>query len=358
VYRADHVGALIKPEPLLSALEGFAAGNVDAAEKTAAEDAAIIEALALQKAIVMTVVTDGEFRRAHADEPYASALAGLKRSETPVRNAALQSVYAVCETIKQTSRLAAREVDFLKAKKQSRFKICLTSPSTLALRLYKPGITEAAYPTVVDLAAALGGILRSEIDLLIKDGVQYVQLNGPAYHALFEGLGTELLGLPDKDRGALFDELVAVDVASLKDVDRSSSATLAMRVDRVPELNDDSDRYERMITRLLEQLPIDRVLLEYGEPRDHDFTSLAALPAGKMAVLGLVRTDGEPEEIGAVIERIERAARVTQEDHLALSPCRSFVNVPGHPVSAQLQQQHHTLLRTSEVVQQFWGLEL
>jgi 5-methyltetrahydropteroyltriglutamate--homocysteine methyltransferase len=358
VYRADHVGALIKPEALLAAQKAFASGNVDAAAKAAAEDAAISEALALQKAIVMTVVTDGEFRRTDDDEPYASALAGLKRSGTPVRNTSLQSVYAVCGTIEQTSRLAAREVDFLKAKTQSRFKICLASPSTLALRLYKPGVTEAAYRTVIDLATALGEILRSEINSLIQDGVPYVQLNGSAYHALFEGVGTELLGLPDKDRGALFDELVAVDAASLKAINRSSSATLAMRVDRVPELNDGSDRYERMITRLLEQLPIDRVLLEYGEPQDHDFTSLAALAAGKMAVLGLVRTEGEPEEIGAVIERIERAARFMLEDHIALSPRRSFVNVPGRPVSAQLQQQHHTLLRTSEVVQQFWGLEL
>src|SRR5216684_2486723 len=244
VYRADHVGALIKPEALLAAQKDFAAGNVDAAVKRAAEDAAIIEALALQKAIVMTVVTDGEFRRADADEPYASALEGVKRSETPVRDASLQSVYAVCGKIKQTSRLAAREVDFLKAKTQSPFKICLTSPSTLALRLYKPGITEAAYRTVVDLAAALGEILRSEIDALIKDGAQYVQLNGPAYHALFEGAGTELLGLPDKDRGALFNELLAADAASLKEINRSGSATLAVRLDRVPELNDDSDRYE------------------------------------------------------------------------------------------------------------------
>jgi hypothetical protein len=77
-----------------------------------------------------------------------------------------------------------------------------------------------------------------------------------------------------------------------------------------------------------------------------------------MAVLGLVRTEGEPEEIGAVIERIERAAKFMPEDHIALSPRRSFVNVSGRPVGEQLQEQHRTLLRTSEVVQQFWGLEL
>lgn len=68
-----------------------------------------------------------------------------------------------------------------------------------------------------------------------------------------------------------------------------------MHIGRVPELNDVSDRYERMVTRLVEQLPVDRVLLEYGEPREHDFTSLRALPAGKMAVLGLVRSEGELE---------------------------------------------------------------
>lgn len=356
VYRADHVGALIKPKSLLTAQEDFVAGKADAAARRAAEEAAISEVLALQKAAVMSIVTDGEYRRAHPDEPYVNALEGLKRLEAPTRSAALHSAYAACGPLQQTSRLIQREVSFLKDKTHSPFKICLMSPSTLAVRFYKPGITEAAYRTVCDLATTLGAVLRSEISALFQDGVQYVQLSSPAYCALFEGVGVNVLPLPVKSPAALFEELLAIDVAALNGISKPSSATLAVQIRRLP--NDASDRYEHMATRLLEQLPVDRVLLEYGEPAQHDFAALKALPAGKIAVLGLVRNDGEPEEIGAVIERIDKAARMTEEQNLALSPRREFCNAPGQDVAAQLQTQHRSLLRVSEVVQQFWGLEL
>lgn len=358
VYRSDHVGTLIKPEALLTAQQNFAAGKADATLRRAAEDAAIVDSLALQKSIVMTVTTDGEFRRADPDEPYASALHGLTRSLSRASSLSLQSAYAVTGKLRQTTRLTAGEVDFLRSKNQSRFKICLASPSTLALRLFMPGVTETAYPTVTDLATYLGDVLRAEITALFSDGVPYVQLNAGQYHALFEGAGREALMVAGKDGGGLYDELVSIDVAAIQGMKKPASATLAMRIDRVPEPNDDGDSYERMVVGLMERLPVDRFLLEYGEPQAHDFTSLAALPAGKMAVLGLVRTAGEPEEIGVIIGRIEQAAMFTQEDHLALSPRRAFVNLSTRPVASQLKDQEHSLLRTSEAVQQFWGLEL
>lgn len=358
VYRADHVGTLIKPNFLLTAQVDFAAGKSDAAARRVAEDAAISEVLVLQKAVVMSIVTDGEYRRAHPDEPYVNALEGLRRFEAPSRSATLHSAYAVCGTLRQTSRLAEREVSFLKDKTQSPFKICLMSPSALALRFYRPGLTEAAYRTVCDLATTLGDVLRSEVSALFQEGVRYVQLSSPAYHALFEGVGANVFHLPVKNPAALFEELLAIDVTALNGISKPSSATLAMQIGRILELSDASDRYERMAVRLLEQLPVDRVLLEYGEPREHDFVSLKALPAGKMAVLGLVRSDDEPEEIGAVIDRVDKAARMAEEHNLALSPRRGFCNAPGRDVAAQLQTQHRSLLRVSEVVQQFWGLEL
>jgi methionine synthase II (cobalamin-independent) len=353
VYRTDHIGTLIKSESLISAQ----AAGADAAARQGAEDAAVLEVIESQKALLMSIYTDGQLRRADPDEPYVSAIDGLQRSTTPVRSAALQSAWEVRGTIEQTARLTEREVSFLKTKSRSAFKICLTSPSALALRLYKPGVTDAAYGTVAELATALGVILRSEVTALFQEGVQYVQLSGSAYHALYEGAGAALLDLPGKDSAALFDELLAVDVATLKDISKPTSATLAMHIGRIAELNDVTDRYERMLTRLLERLPIDRVLLEYEESREHDFASLGGLRAGQMAVLGLVRSQGEPDEVGSVLDRVEQAARSTDQQTLALSPRRGFFNVPGQSAADQLKAQRRALLRLSEAVQQFWGFE-
>src|SRR5215475_10512423 len=72
-FRADHVGSLLRPEALHKARAAFAAGEIDAAELTAAEDQAITDAVRLQEDAGLQSATDGEFRREqwHADFLYA-----------------------------------------------------------------------------------------------------------------------------------------------------------------------------------------------------------------------------------------------------------------------------------------------
>lgn len=360
VFRADHIGSLVKPQSLLTAQAAFAAGSKDQDEAALrkVEEEAIKQALDLQKKVVMTVVTDGEMRRTNADDPYVRSLEGIKRHAAATGVASvLQSAYGVCEPVSQRQRFTEDEVRFLKSTTAVAFKICLLSPSTLAMRFYKPGMTDTAYRSVQELAGAFSLIVQREIEALTSDGVAYVQINSPAYDALYDGSGLHLHDLPGLASAGAFDELVAIDAAMLRKV-KVSASTLAMHLGRAEGVNHTNDRYERMIEKLLGTLPVDRVLLEYGESAAHDFRALKALPAGMMAVLGLVRTDGEPEEIGDVIRRVELAARQAPEENLALSPRKGFANIAGHAVDADLAAQKRCLIRASEVVQQFWGLEL
>lgn len=62
-YRADHVGSLIRPPELLQARRDHAAGTLSADELRTREDAAILDALELQRQVGIDVCTDGEFRR-------------------------------------------------------------------------------------------------------------------------------------------------------------------------------------------------------------------------------------------------------------------------------------------------------
>lgn len=63
MYRADHVGSLLRPEPLKEARSALNSGNLPADEMRRLEDSAILEALEQQKRIGLEVFTDGEFRR-------------------------------------------------------------------------------------------------------------------------------------------------------------------------------------------------------------------------------------------------------------------------------------------------------
>lgn len=61
--RVDHVGSLLRPQPLKDAFRRFAASEIFMKDLRAAEDAAIREVVRRQEAIELPVVTDGEYRR-------------------------------------------------------------------------------------------------------------------------------------------------------------------------------------------------------------------------------------------------------------------------------------------------------
>ena len=62
--RSETVGSLLRPPALMKAREDARDGKISAAALHAAEDAAILDAIKLQKDVGLDVITDGEFRRA------------------------------------------------------------------------------------------------------------------------------------------------------------------------------------------------------------------------------------------------------------------------------------------------------
>jgi hypothetical protein len=63
IARSDVVGSLLRPAYLREARQGVRAGRVSEADLHAAEDRAVREAIALQEAAGLDVITDGECRR-------------------------------------------------------------------------------------------------------------------------------------------------------------------------------------------------------------------------------------------------------------------------------------------------------
>src|SRR5262249_61558169 len=63
IARSDVVGSLLRPAYLREARQGVREGRVGAAELQAVEDRAVREAIALQEAAGLDVISDGELRR-------------------------------------------------------------------------------------------------------------------------------------------------------------------------------------------------------------------------------------------------------------------------------------------------------
>ena len=63
IYRADHIGSLLRPAELLAARTSHANGAIDHSQLREVEDQSILQALELQRDTGMEVFTDGEYRR-------------------------------------------------------------------------------------------------------------------------------------------------------------------------------------------------------------------------------------------------------------------------------------------------------
>src|SRR5919202_3987116 len=79
-FRADHVGSLLRPRQVL---EAHAAG-VQGERLREIEDAAILDALQLQREVGLDVFTDGEYRRSSWSGDFPSAVDGYVPGSPPI----------------------------------------------------------------------------------------------------------------------------------------------------------------------------------------------------------------------------------------------------------------------------------
>lgn len=120
--RADHVGSMLRPAPLLAARRRRAAGEITAEELRADEDAAITAAVRAQEAAGIDVVTDGEFRRRDFRTGFVDAVDGMSMRTWHMPWHSGEGVtrlpshtWVVTGRLRQRGRLAAGEAAFTRS---------------------------------------------------------------------------------------------------------------------------------------------------------------------------------------------------------------------------------------------------
>src|SRR6478672_6893252 len=81
-FRADHVGSLLRPQPLKDARAKREQGAISAAELKAVEDREIDKIIARQQEIGLELATDGEFRRSWWHFDFLGMLDGMERYDS------------------------------------------------------------------------------------------------------------------------------------------------------------------------------------------------------------------------------------------------------------------------------------
>lgn len=195
----DVVGSLLRPPELLKARSEVAASRMTRAAFKAIEDQAVDKAVALQEAVGLEVVTDGEMRRLSFQSQMTEAVAGFGeydlnaflwgdwRGNGHVEDLSLERPkgLGVVGKLKRKRHLSTEEFIYLRSRTNRIPKITLPSPS-MWTNFWSSEHSLSAYPTLDSFLADVVDIMRDEVAELVRLGATYIQLDAPHYPLLLD----------------------------------------------------------------------------------------------------------------------------------------------------------------------------
>ena len=322
VFRADHIGSLLRPKKLR---EAFRTGN----ELKNVQDEAIRDVVRLQRDCGLEVITDGEFRRISYWEKFVRLTRGLE-----VRDAAFtfhdaaghESKFTAPYVSGKVSRgepIAVDELGF------GNNKVTLPAPSTM--HFYRFNDWGNAYDSVEAFFKDLGKVYQAEIADLARAGCKYVQIDEVAVAILCDPAAREKVENPDR----LVDLYIGAINEAVKG--RPKGMTIGVHVCRgnYKGMYLSEGGYDSVAERFFNATNVDHFLLEFDTPRAGGFAPLRFVPKDKGVVLGLVSSKTPAlEKLDDLKKRTDEAARHIDLQRLAISPQCGFAStIGGNPVS-------------------------
>jgi 5-methyltetrahydropteroyltriglutamate--homocysteine methyltransferase len=357
--RSDVVGSLLRPAYLLEARAALESGRLSPGEFKRLEDRAVDEAVALQEAAGLEVVTDGEMRRYAFFGHLIEALDGFDRLggwAIPFRSEGGEELVfkrpVVVEKLRWRRSMCAEEFSYLRARTTRPAKVTLVSTQQAAA-YYEPEKSKGAYPSRDAYLADIVDFTRREVGELIRLGCTYVQIDAPQYAALLDPALREGYRQRGSDPDRLIDACVEMDNAVIAGY---PAITFGLHICRG---NNQSMFYASggygPIARVFTRSRFQRFLLEYDDERSGGFEPLRAVPEDRLAVLGLVTTKKPRlESVDELRRRLAEAATFIPLERLALSPQCGFAStLAGNRISPQ--DQRMKLARVAETARLVWG---
>lgn len=357
-FRADQVGSLLRPVRLADARARHRRGEIDAATMRTVEDEAIREAVAHQEELGLRAVTDGEFRRDWWHLDFLSRLEGVTLSSNPGSkfNSAGDEqppIATVTGRIDCTLPIMVDDFSFLRSVTSRHPKMTIPSPSMLHLRGGRRAVSADVYPDLDRFWDDTAAAYRKAIGHLADAGCTYLQLDDIAFAYLCD----PKIRQNCRDNGDEPDALPAryAETINAALADRPASMTVTLHTCRgnfksawVAE-----GGYASVVDAMF-STRVDGYFMEFDSSRAGGFEPLAALPANKKVVLGLVTTkQGELESRDTLMRRIEDASRFVPLDRLCLSPQCGFSST-HHGNALSIEEQWRKLALVVDVAREVW----
>jgi len=379
-YRADHVGSLLRPQKVLDAHDAYEKGSMTLAQLREIEDAAILEAIKMQRDLGFEAVSDGEYRRSSWAGDFFDYVDGYVDGPLPIRfdwrmpdgasrqqaqastavadvlSVPMQRGRVVGERLRQKSRLTEHESKFMKEHAGGPYKVTQPAASYIVTRGFSPEVSLKAYSSREELCQHVASIVAAEVQALAAQGVPYIQIDNAHYPDYIPEERRQQMRSIGIDPDKAIAEDIAADNTTIKGVDRSKHL-VAMHICRGNGRSayHTSGPYDAIAEQVFGQLDVDRFLLEYDSERAGGFEPLRFIPRGKQVVLGLVTTKvGELESQDTLLKRIDEAAKYVPLENLALSPQCGFASViQGNLITPD--EQRRKLELVVQTARKVWG---
>jgi methionine synthase II (cobalamin-independent) len=365
VFRAEPVGSMLRPKYLLSARERHEAGRLATARLKEIEDRAVDQAIALQEAAGLDVVTDGELRRHSFIDQLTDAVEGLSadptgdhipvpfHDETGQAKTFFEVPLTVREKLRRRRMMTVEEYSYARAVARRPVKVTLPSPLMLFL-VWSPEHSRDAYRDPFELFADGTRLMREEAAELARLGCEYIQIDAPDFGQLVD----ESQRTVWEEAGISVDRVLSDGVDMLNEVADVPGVRFALHLCRG---NYDSEwiskgGYESVSRRLFQKATeYDTFVLEYDDERSGSFEPLRDLPDDKIAVLGLVSSKfGKVEPTDQLLARIDEASKFFPRGQLGVSTQCGFASAgPGNAISET--DQANKLQLVGEVAGLAWS---
>ncbi len=362
VARAENVGSLLRPLRLLGAMRGARQGTVTAGELRGEQDAAVLEAIALQESAGLDVVTDGEMRReAWALSPFVldcfDEVEGVRSYPASMKQATDPGTVLPVVT-RRLALPAGRDLDdgyqFLRANTDRRVKYTLPAPS-YHRRYWSDTRSLGGYGSCEEYLNDVRDWIAGAARRLAASGCDYIQLDAPNYGSLCdpEIRSHHRSAGHDLDAQLAFD--AALDSSVFEGLPGVTRGIHLCRGNAPGGVWFSSGGYAAIAGRLFPELSVDVMLLEFDTDRAGDFGPLRSVPQGTICVLGLLTTKNAiVEDEDEIIARIRSAAEVKPLGELALSTQCGFASVAGgNP--ATFRAQRGKLETVTRIASRMWG---
>lgn len=295
-------------------------------------DTAIEEVIARQIELGLDVISDGEFRRWMFLNSFYDAVSGVAtdRSEVEFRNergeTVVLAVPSVEARLEKVDSPAAREAAFLAGITAHPFKVAFPAASIF---VHPFGVSAEAYPSHEEFVAEAIAIERRLIAEAVEAGCRYVQLDFPLYPYLVDPAWSASFEAAGHRVSDLLDRSIAADRAVLEGL--PAGVTKALHICR----GNYRSRWicegslEPVAERVFGELPYDAFLVEWDDVgRDGGYAPVRFVPAGRIAVMGLVSSKRpEVESQDEILRRLEEASTHLPYDQLGISTQCGFASV-------------------------------